>query len=246
MDVRLFGRVLWRFKWLVASGFVLAVVLASLSMVKVGSHGVRYRGTELFTTTSRLGVTQNGFPWGRLFAETQSASGVTEPTSGIPVANPDRLNALAVLYAQLATSDPVRAIMKENGPVTGQILATALRDASSGTLLPLIDVTAIASSPEAAVALAKRSAGALETYVEQQQRTNRSPTSDRVIVQEVAQPTKVTVYQARSKTMPVLAFLVVMFATIGLAFLLENTRPARRLAETTAPELAAAKARLSA
>jgi heme O synthase-like polyprenyltransferase len=113
-------------------------------------------------------------------------------------------------------------------------------------MLPLIDVTAIAPTPTKAVALAKRSAGALETYVERQQRMNHVPTSDRVIVQEVVSPKKVHVYRARSKTMPVVVFLGVMFAFIGLAFLLENLRPRRVVVEPSNSEFANTKARLTA
>jgi hypothetical protein len=246
MDLRLFGRVLWRFKLLVIVGFLIALALSILSTARVSSKGLTYRNTELFSANTQLGVTQNGFPWGRLFAETPSKTGVAETAPGIPVANPDRLNSLAVLYAELATSDPVRALMRLNTPIKDQITAVALRDESSGTMLPLIDVTAIAPTPTKAVALAKRAAGALETYVARQQQMNNVPESDRVIIQEVVSPKKVHVYRARSKTMPVVVFLGVMFAFIGLAFLLENLRPRRIVVEPSNSEFASTKARLTA
>jgi hypothetical protein len=246
MDLRLFGRVIWRFKLLVSLGFLIALSLSVLSMARVSSKGLTYRSTELFSANAQLGVTQEGFPWGRLFAESPTTGVSTTTTPGIPVANPDRLNSLAVLYAELATSDPVRALIRREGPLKGQIIATALRDESSGTLLPLIDLTAIAESPQKAIALAKRSADALENYVERQQQTNDVPATDRVIIQEVVSPKKVHVYRPRSKTMPVVVFLGVMFAAIGLAFLLENLRPRRIVVEPSNSEFASTKARLTA
>ena len=38
-------------------------------------------------------------------------------------------------------------------------------------------------------------------------------------------PRGAEIFQPRSKTMPIVIFLAVMFATVGLAFLLENLRP---------------------
>ena len=46
MDFRLYARVLWRFRVIVAGGLVLAVLLAALSIVRVSSHGISYRRSE--------------------------------------------------------------------------------------------------------------------------------------------------------------------------------------------------------
>ena len=223
MDFQLYGRVLWRFRLIVAAGLILAIAAAGLSVFRVSTSGFSYRQTELWSSAARLGVTQYGFPWGRLFA--QSPVTGAEGEDQIPIANPDRFNALAVLYAELATSDPVRRLMLRDGAIDGQIIATALRDSESGTQLPLIDMTALAASPQEAVALASRGVLALQTYLEQEQRSSGVPALDRVVLQEVVRPTEAEVFQPRSKTMPVVIFLAVMFATVALAFLLENLRP---------------------
>jgi hypothetical protein len=244
MDFRLYVRVLWRFRLIVATGFVLGLTTAGLSVVRVSADGFSYRQSELWSSTTRLGVTQNGFPWGRLFAqsplpETQTpVSGKQDTTHGIPIADPNRFNTLAVLYAELATSDPVLSLMRRDGPIRGKIAALALRDPESGTLLPLIDVTAISTSPRVAIELAQRSAKALDTYVQEQQQVNEVPSSDRVLVQEVVRPKKAELIQPRPKTMAVVVFFVVMLATVGLAFLLEGLRPREReLGGATAAEL---------
>ena len=74
--------------------------------LKLGPDGITNRQSEEWSSTTRLGVTQNGFPWGRLLAQDLTASETVERL-GIPIADPNRLTALAVLYAELATSDPV-------------------------------------------------------------------------------------------------------------------------------------------
>ena len=105
MDFGLYARVLWRFKLIVIGGLLLATGAAVLSVIRIAPSGVSYRQDELWASTARLGVTQVGFPWGRLFAQVPTtADGSTESGSGknddqIPIANPDRFNALAILYA---------------------------------------------------------------------------------------------------------------------------------------------------
>jgi hypothetical protein len=248
VDFGLYARVLWRFKLIVIGGLLLATGAAVLSVIRIAPSGVSYRQDELWASTARLGVTQNGFPWGRLFAVPLTPDGSTGSGSGkdddqIPIANPDRFNALAILYAELASSGRVRVLMRRDGPVEGQIVATPLRDADSGVLLPLIDLTAISTSPHAAAGLASRGVDALQTYLEEEQRTNDVPASDRVVLQEVTRPTSAHVFQPRSKTMPAVIFLAVMFATVALVFVLENFRPRFREATESADAVVSRPAR---
>jgi hypothetical protein len=73
--------------------------------------------------------------------------------------------------------------------------------------------------------LAQQSADAFRTYIRMQQIANNVPADDRVIVEQLVRPKPAEVARPRSKTMPVVVFLAVMLATVGLAFLLENMRP---------------------
>jgi len=225
VDFKLYSRVLWRFRLLVLLGLVLAMALAVLSLVRVGTDGATYRATELWSSTTRLLVTQTGFPEGRLYA--QQPPDAVHPS--VPVADPGRFNNLAILYAELATSDPVRALMRRDGPMRGKIIATPLvAGGEFKTQLPMIDLTAIGTSPASAIALAQRGADALTTYIEDEQRASNVPVGDRAVLQQVVRPTRALIFQPRSKTMPIVVFLAVMFVTIGLAFLLENLRPRNR------------------
>lgn len=257
MDLGLYVRVLWRFRLLVVVGLLLAGSLAVLSLVRIDGDGVTYRDPELWASTTRLGVTQNGFPWGRLLAQEQSP-GEAARNLAIPLADPNRLTTLAVLYAELATSDPVRRQMLRegaagvcpqgnglaagsNGPqLCGRVVASAISAGENRVMLPLIDLTAIATSPRAAVELAQRAATAFGNYIRQQQVANKVPRGDRVVVEQLQLPKAPRIFQPRSKTLPVVVFLAVMLATVGLAFLLENLRPPRKpaadetLAETDA------------
>jgi hypothetical protein len=239
VDLRLFAGVLWRFKFLVAAGLVLAVVLAVLSVCSVSTDGVAYRKPVLWSSTTRIGVTQEGFPWGRLLVPEE----LGRPENGVvPQADPNRLNTLAALYAELATSDPVRRLMAQRGTIPlceqegasaagtspekcGKLAATPVVVGDNRVALPFIDLTATAPSAKKAMKLAQDGADAFGTYIRTQQIANNVPADDRVIVEQLVEPKRAEVARPRSKTMPVVVFLAVMLATIGLAFLLENMRP---------------------
>ncbi len=234
MDFRLYARVIWRFRLIMILGLIFAMALAVLSLVRISADGITYRQSELWSSKTRLGVTQNGFPWGRLFAQEASPTGAATPTPieqasklGIPIADPNRFKDLAILYAELATSDPVRRLMRREGPIRGEITAIPVV-VQSNVVLPIIDLTAVSTSPRAAIQLAQRGAKALDTYIRNQQKTNDVPTTDRVVLQQLLKPKKAVIFQGRSKTMAIVIFLATMFATIGLALLLENLRPRAR------------------
>ena len=232
MDFQLYARVLWRFKLLFVLGLMLAISLATLSLVRVDADGLTYRQTELWSSSTRLLVTQQGFPWGRLLAQDPSLDPEAEAERlGIPLADPNRLNNLTILYAELATSDTVLRQMRRDGPIRGQIIATQVVVQEGRYTLPLIDLVAVAATPRGAMQLAMRSANAFQNYLTQQQQANKVPKGDRVVVQLVMQPRGAKIFQARSKTMPIVIFLAVMFAIVGLAFLLENVRPRVRPGE---------------
>jgi hypothetical protein len=231
VDFRLYADVVSRPRKLVTYGLGLALALALLTMFRVGLDGVGYRQSEEWSSTSRLGVTQQGFPWGRLLA--QDASSLTPAEAkrlGIPFADPNRFKDLAFLYAELADSDPVRRLMLRSGPIDGEVVAKPVI-ADNGITLPLIDLTAFAASPAAATELAQRTANALATYVAQQQGRSRVPASDRVVLQKLLRAEQATIVKPRPKSIPIVVFLVIVAGTIGIAFLLENLRPPVQLVE---------------
>ena len=81
MDLKLYLRVLWRFRILMAAGALLAATLAFLSFVRVdpgGSPLLSYRDDEQWVTYSMLFVTQQGFPWGRLTAGEETTAAPTK------------------------------------------------------------------------------------------------------------------------------------------------------------------------
>lgn len=201
MDFRLYGQVLWRHKVLVLAGLVVAIVLAELSVVSVSPSGtVKYRQAQLWASTTQLAVGSN--------------------LVGVTPAPPIDLGQTASQYAIWAMSDPVKRIIRRSGPLRGKVLANPLTT-PSGQNQPFLDVTAISTSPSASYSLADRAAKALQTYLQIRWRENKVAPSNRVDLEQSLRAPP-AVYKSRSKTMPVLIFLVVMFAFVALAFVLEN------------------------
>jgi hypothetical protein len=223
MDIALFLKVMWRFKFLVAGGVLLAIGLSFLSVFKVsptGSPRVAFRQEQLWADAVTLLVAPQEFPWG---GQVSSAD-----------ADPAKFGQLAVVYANLATSDAVKQIVLGDGPVDfakEPMLAVAVPYSyqnSSSPPLPLITLEAQAATKPRAMELVKREAAAFLEYLRKRQVETGIPANQRVSV-SIVKGDQIRLLKPRSKTVPLMIFMLVMIATIGLAFMLENLRPRVRL-----------------
>lgn len=247
MDLQLILRVVWRFRLLVGIGFVLATALAVLSFVRVELVGfkpaISYRESEQWESLSTLFVTSQGFPWGSLAsAGPDGGTAVAgRPATGrgrararnraAETLNPAHLTSLAGLYVRLSTSDPVLDIMRKEGPVKGQLQAFPVEssDNGRGDFLPMVTLSAIGGTPRAARDLAARHTSAFTAYLTGEQRRAGIPSNRRVVVEVVRQPQEPVLLMARKKTRPIVIFVAIMIAVLGLAFALENLRPRVRV-----------------
>jgi hypothetical protein len=217
LDLRLYFRVIWRFRLLVGAGFLLAILFTTLSIARIDfSHGsprATYRQEEQWSSTATLLVTQLGFPLGR---------------AEVPDGTDTRFAGLANIYADLASSDPIRRIIRRMGPLSQTETIQGYPTTSAvdqSVVLPLVNVSATATSPTRAFLLTERASAALRSYIEQQQSVNGIPQERRIILDEVKRPQDAKLVSGRSKTLPIVVFITVMMAFIGLAFMLENVRP---------------------
>lgn len=242
MNLRLYLRILGRFWPIVALGLILAIALAFASLAKVsythGSVSVSYRQQPVWQSTTRLFVTQEGFPWGRSVIPTSppqsgSTNGQPEP-SRLQFADPSRLEGLAVLYAQLINGNPIQRQIKAIVPRQDALGATAVTDPTTNGLLPLIDVVGRAGSAKEAARVSQAGAALFRSYIAGQQASAGIPSNQRVLLQVVSNQVKLVT--GRKKTLAIVAFLAIMIATFGLTLILENLRPSVRVTESAAPE----------
>jgi capsular polysaccharide biosynthesis protein len=223
MDFRLFFSVLRRFKFIVGLGFILACALAFLSYVKVGPHGLEYRQDVTWSSTTRVLVT--------------NPAGSQDPV------------VLAQLYASFATSDEVaKAAIRRHG-IPGALQAESGYLNRTSTALPTVSLTAVSTTPARSALLANDAIEALRSFVDKQQEAAGVAPAHRVQMEtlNLAIPFRAQVFLPRSKTPPIIVFVLVLAVTIGLAFLLENLRPRVREAplevETTTAYIDARRAR---
>ncbi len=214
MDLRTYLRVIWRFRLVVGIGLVLAIVLASVSYFKITFHGgkpsITYRQSESWKATTILAVGNANAPVG-------------SPGSFV-TANPAGFASQAFYYANLAQSDAVERLTRRGG-LGGSVVSSPVIDQTTRAVLPFINITGVATSGAGAVELANRDADALRTYVYQQQNTGATPKSIRVSLTPVQRAVGAAILVGRKKTTPIVIFLTVLIAAIGLAFILENLRP---------------------
>lgn len=240
MDLNLYLRVIWRFRFLVLAGLILAVALAGLATYKVsfkgGSPKLTYRQHEVWQSESVLLVTQQGFPEGRtVFPYTSTTIG-GQQTFVSAFADPSRFTDLALFYSTLAQSDAVQRLMYADSPhVRGSMNAApqTLFSGSKTTTLPLFSIQGTARTKDEARATAEAGTTAFVKYLAEQQTNASVAPKDRVIVQVVNAAGPASLAVGRKKTIPVVVFLTVMIATLGLAFIFENLRPLVKPVENT-------------
>jgi len=238
MDLRLYFRVIWRFRIVVGIGVLLACVLSFLSYAKVsfkgGSPTITYRQAETYQATTLILLTEKGFPYGYTvipYVPAPATGGQAQQSSGTPqnyipeFASPGTFTQLAVYYAPFVRSDEFQTLLRKYTSAPGFVQATTVMDARQLNPLPYINLAGYSSSPGGAIALANAGTKALESFVITQQNANKIPQSRRVVAQVVSTATSAAVSTPRKKTTPIVVFLTVLLAAIGLAFVLENLRP---------------------
>jgi hypothetical protein len=216
VGLRDLGGVLRRFRWLVVAGLVGAVVLSVLTTARVTAHGLIYRDSEVWSSTSTLFLSEQGFPWGRVI---ESATG-TYPTLG------DR----TFVYAAFANSDAIKSALAERGAPKSWKLAAAPVLSTNPYVAPppVITLEATADSPDGAAKAVKLGSSDIVDYVRSQQSKAGIPVSQRVTIQRLQTATKPIVVKPRKKALTVVVFLASMALTLGLAITLENLRPRKR------------------
>ena len=99
MDLRLYCRVFWRFRYLVLGGSLIALALGFLAVFRVGANGISYRQQKTFRATRILQLTTRN--------------------SIVDASQQANLAALAVGYVQVANGDVVLSRARRSGPLPG-------------------------------------------------------------------------------------------------------------------------------
>ena len=235
MDLGRLLSVVWRFRLLLATGLLLAAVVALASMARISLVGVKpdlsYREQESWTSASTLFITQSGFPWGRAILDDMvkvdtppGAEPLTVPKYG----DPGRYSGLAALYAELAKSDGVQAAIMRNSRPGEFVEPMVVQSPGANTALPLMTLKAFGPTPESAMDVAQRASKAFRRFLDREQAANGIPADKRIKVVVTQRATNPELFKKRSIVRPVFLFLLINMGFLALAFALENLRPRSR------------------
>lgn len=219
---------LWRFRYVVALGAAAATVLATLSYYNVSFEGGTPKLTpsksEVWQARATMFLTQPGFPAGAVQASSEAG----------------RFIGLAPLYARFANSDDVkRLIVDAGGPLDGEWNAVPTADTTYGSVsgLPMVTIFGTAATAAKAIRTTERATDAFLRYVTSKQTNAKIEEKQRVELQVINAAGDPKLIVPRKKTLPIVVFLAIMFATAALVVVLENLRPRRVETEAeSAPE----------
>ncbi len=225
MDLRTHLGVIWRWKFVVAFGLVVAVLLAFFSVARVDfAHGfsASYRDGETWQASETLLVNQRGLL-------TNAAPGAES--------NPGWLTSLTSLYAQIANSAAIKTRVFRGGITnksTGNYTVWQVFDQNNQPL-SVLTFEGTGNSPRQAAANSKRASLDFRSYVDSQA---TGQVSQRVLISVLspATPRTATLARGHKFTTPILVFLAVLLAALGLAYVLENLIPRKAAAEAPRAE----------
>ena len=179
MDLTYVRRVLGAHGMFVIVAIVLSVLAAFFVYARPGWSGgptMTARTPEVWQASSTLLLTQEGFPAGRA-VDDPNGTGVDQ----------SRLANLAVLYAELAGSDRVRAYAEARGKIRGDITAEPviynIGQFSTPVLLPMVRISVTGHGAAAALRGARQVSEALQRYVTSGQSNAKIRPKDRVVIQ---------------------------------------------------------------
>ncbi len=222
MDLSKHLAVLWRFRVITAIGVTLAIAFAVLAAYRPTSNGLEKRGDSTYSSSSRLLVTQAGFPEGRVVLPAPPLGEEPSPDS-VGFADPARFMALADLYTKLILSDEVRRRIPEH-PTAAQVDASPIASVSGAPILPIIELTTTSRSAGAARDLNVHTVTALRGLLKRRQASNDSPVGERVQIGILNAPSRGVLTASPTHTASILALLLCLIGTIAVTHMLEAIR----------------------
>jgi capsular polysaccharide biosynthesis protein len=220
MDLVEYGRVVRRQALIVVLGLTVTFLLMFISLVRVSGDGIVLRRPPTYQARSTLLVTQAGFPLGQAAPPDYQQSADA------------RMQYLAGLYAELATSETVRTVIEHDGtrlalpPESYDV--TQVIEPVNHQALPLIEVVGMTTSEGGAMAIANRVAAGLKQYILVNQNRVRTPKAQRVDLRVVSRADHAEVLEGVKLTTPIMLFILGLIVTLATAFARDNLKRNRR------------------
>lgn len=232
MTIPTYLKVLWRYKWLLTAGFVVAIVTGIFAGYSIGPAGLQSRTVSAYTASNTLLITsaQDTLYQAEVPAQ-EIPEGHTAPQS-IDLSN------TTVIYAYIIAGSGLRdRVTSQIGPIdpeTESISAVRRTTQPSGDerfpgnlRIPVLDVVATAATPERAELLARVTTESFLAHVTEEQDKRGLDAADRVQVNVINAGPAVESDQSNPNIPVVFTAFGIMVAVIALVFAIDAFRTSR-------------------
>jgi hypothetical protein len=234
-------RGLKRYWWVLVLGLGVALIaaIAAVYRIDLGSvpPSLEKREQITYTSSARLLVTSAEAPYFRTtvprVSETPASSEEEEPNSTTFLTAPDlgTLISTANLYPLLVESDEVQRIRQEMaGPLPGTVSSRAIYEVNSPSRfelsqVPVLEIYGTSDTYGGAVKLTEATVDAFIAYMDRTQDQANLASNERILLQQIQRPAGAVASAGASLSLPLMLFVVISAAFVGLAILLDRLFP---------------------
>lgn len=233
-------RALKRYWWVLVIGVGVATLAAVAAVYRIDLGSVppslEKRAQVTYTSSARLLVTSAEAPYFRTTVPRVSevpGVGEEESSSTTFLSAPDlgTLISTANLYPILIESDEVERIRQEMaGPLSGSVTSRAIYEVNSPSRfelsqVPVVEIYGNSDTYAGAVKLTEATVTAFLAYMDRTQDQANLRPNERILLNEIQRPSGAIALGGGSLSLPLMLFVVVSAAFVGLAILLDRLFP---------------------
>ncbi len=231
MEVPTYLRILWKSKWLLLVGAIVAAVAAFFAGFSINNGDIQPRAEQTYRAGTTLLLNGPDQPlYQAVIPGQEIQEGVTSPE------NVDLTNR-AILYAYLISGQDMRATVEgQIGEFADGETLTALRrttqpggdEAFAGRyVLPIVEVVGTATSPERAEQISRTAAQAFEAKVVADQDAAQIDTANRVVLSTIDEKPAAATEGSNPAIPVVVTFLGVFLLFVATAYIIAGSRASR-------------------
>lgn len=228
MDLPVYLRVLWLYKWLLVIGLIVAIVAGFAAGFTIKDGALESRAEKTYTASATVLVTSKSNP---LFQAEIPGQALTE---GVTAPTPVDISQTTVVYAYLVSGSEIRtAVEAELGPLSDVENISALRRTTQPTgdeqfpgrlTLPVLNVIGTAATPARAEEISVAANAAFQAYVAAQQDAQAVEETNRIQLTTLTENTAVEGANSNPLIPVVITAVGVFLVFIALAFVLYNIK----------------------
>jgi hypothetical protein len=228
MDLPVYLRVLWLYKWLLAVGLILAIVAGFAAGFSLKDGALESRSEKSYSAAATVLVSSKSNP---LFQAEIPGQQLTE---GVTAPTPVDLSQATVVYAYLVSGSEIRTAVEEQlGELSDVEKVTALRRTTQPTgdeqfpgrlTLPVLNIIGTAATPSRAEEISVAANKAFQEYVTAQQEAQAVEASNRIQLTTLTENAAIEGENSNPLIPVVITALGVFLIFVALAFVLYNAK----------------------